>query len=255
MPKRRANDAQVERLLAALKSNLSYRQQVARRIAQQNNIKYDSAMRRLQRYITEAGEKRSIHAPAAKESRRELRADARRHTPPRAIVYEPGEQEQIARDRDFGEYDEEEGEEEEGDFDSYEVTLNDLRAVVGYHDGDITETAERLNLSPRGEKLLDLGTGGVDVLNMRGGGELQDRVREFYNDLETANYQDIEDFASLFFNLPDWEISMILDDIRSGATTFDEWLDAWHHDGMTLDDLTDSEFWELFREAYERTQA
>jgi len=60
MPERRANDAQVERLLHALKSDLSYRQDLAARIAEKENIKYASAMRRLQRYVTDAGEKRSL---------------------------------------------------------------------------------------------------------------------------------------------------------------------------------------------------
>ena len=51
MPERRANDAQVERLLQTLKSDLGYRKDLARRIAQKEGIKYDIAMRRLQRPI------------------------------------------------------------------------------------------------------------------------------------------------------------------------------------------------------------
>lgn len=251
MPQRRANDAQVERLLHALKTDLSYRQAVARRIAQKDNIKYDSAMRRLQRYVTEAGEKRSF-AAAPKAYQRELREDYRREreqqTPPpvrpRERIIEPR--------LTFDERDTD----DEGEYGSYEVQVNDLRALVAYHDGNVEETADRLRLTDRGERLLDLAISseGIDVLSMRGGGALADNVREFLNELDSGTAQEIQDFADLLYNLPDWQIAMILDDMRSGASTFADWLDAWHRDGMSLD-ANNSEYWRVWRAAYQRTKA
>ncbi len=246
MPQRRANDAQVERLLHALKTDLSYRQQVARRLAEKDNIQYKSAMRRLQRYITEAGEKRSfVRAP--KQYQRELRQEIRRLPPPMV----PREAPKVARRRIAFE----EEEEEEGEFDSYEVQLNDLRAITAYHDGEIEETAKRLGLSTRGEQLLDLAvTGeGIDVLSMRGAGTLADHVREFLNELDSGSAQEIQDFSDLLYNLPDWQIGMIIEDMRDGETTFADWLDAWYDADMDLD-TEDSEYWRVWRAAYARAK-
>ncbi len=250
---RRANDAQVERLLHALKTDLSYRQDLARRIAERDNIKYDSAMRRLQRYITEAGEKRSF-ARAPVEKRREVRQDYREYERREREVEKRAREEARIFEREARR--EEEEEEEEGEFDSYEVQLNDLRAITAYHDGNVEETADKLSLSARGERLLDLAvTGeGLDVLTMRGGGELADRVRDFFNDLDSATAQEIQDFSDLLYNLPDWQIGMILEDISSGATTFAEWLDAWYDDDMDMD-AQDSEYWRVWRAAYKRAKA
>ena len=253
MPQRRANDAQVERLLHALKTDLSYRQDLARRIAKRDNIKYDSAMRRLQRYVTDSAEKRSfVRAPV--QYQRELRQESREIERERQRVTDRRDYEERIfwreRERDL-----EEEEEEEGEFDSYDVQLNDLRAIVAYHDGDIKETAERLGLTSRGARLLDLAvTGeGVDVLSTRGGGALADNVREFFNSLDGATAQEIQDFSDLLYNLPDWQIGMIVEDMRSGQTTFAEWLDAWYDDNMNLD-TEDSEYWRVWRAAYGRAK-
>lgn len=247
MPQRRANDAQVERLLHALKTDLSYRQAVARRIAQKDNIKYASAMRRLQRYVTEASEKRSfVRAPV--QYKRELRQEGRSVERERREQEQRSEERLRVQDRIFAR-------EEKSEFDSYDVQLNDLRAIVAYHDGDVDETADRLGLSERGARLLDMAvTGeGADMLGARGGGALADSVREFFNDLDSATAQEIQDFSDLLYNLPDWQIGMIIDDMRSGQTTFADWLDAWVSDGMDLD-AEDSEYWRVWRAAYARAK-
>lgn len=240
---RRANDAQVERLLTNLKS-LEYRQELAHKIADREGIEYKSAMRRLQRYVTEGEEKRSfVSSPAPKQRivRQEARAveiqfSREREPEPR---YEPRTTTRIDYEREH--------------FPGYDVTLADLRAITAYHDGDITETAERLNLSPRGENLLDLAvTNNVDVLERRGGGEIADAVRDFYEELASGDYQDIQDFHDLLMNLSDWQINVVIDAIVESKAGFAEWLDAFRDDGFSLDDITESEFWALFREVYGR---
>lgn len=262
MPERRANDAQVERLLQTLKSDLGYRKDLARRIAQKEGIKYDSAMRRLQRYITEAGEKRSFaHAPI--EKKRAVREDYREHERQIAQrqVVRPIEPERVQRrdplyeeDRDFDD------DESEGEFDSYEVHLNDVRSIIAYHDGDITETARALGLSRRGRQLLDfqvrsdIADTKADILSMAGGGAIADAVRDFLNNLTSGTAEELQNFADLLFNRSDWEIGVILEDLRSGATTFADWFDAWEDDGFNPDAMN-SEYWRVWREAYKRVTA
>ena len=257
MPERRANDLQVERLLHALKTDLSYRQDLAARIAEKENIKYASAMRRLQRYITDAGEKRSF-ARAPKPVQREVRQDYREYE--RQVKPEP---EPITRRERIveHEYAEDEDEDEgEGEYDSYDVHLNDLRAVIAYHDGDIKETAKALGLTRRGEQLLDFqvkvdaADTGANVLKMTGGGAIEDGIRNLFNEVTRDTAQELQDFADIFFNRPDWQIGVMLEDLRTGGTTFADWYDAWQTDGFDSD-AENSEYWRVWREAYKRTKA
>lgn len=261
MPERRVNDAQVERLLHALKTDISYRQELAARIAKKDGIKYASAMRRLQRYITEAGEKRAFaHAPKVKQ--REVRQDYRQYESikqqQQVIPQQVIKRERLRVER---EYDDDEGYEDEGGaYDTADVHLNDLRAVLSYHDGNIHETAKVLGLTKRGERLLDfqvrsdLADTKADVLRMEGGGLIQDAIRQLWNSLTVDTAQELQDFADLFFNRSDWEIGIILEDLRSGATTFADWMDAWANDGFNPD-ATNSEYWRVWREAYKRAVA
>lgn len=268
MPERRANDAQVERLLHALKTDLSYRQDLAARIAEKDGIKYASAMRRLQRYITEAGEKRVFtHAPI--EKRREVREDYREHERQarerqqdqrrQELVFERKAEQQAERSRreTFGS---DEEYVDEGEFETYDVHLNDLRSVIAYHDGDIKETAKALRLSRRGEQLLDFqvrsdkANASANVLTMQGGGAIEDAIRDFLNTVTRDTAQELQDFADIFFNRSDWEIGIILDDLRNGNTTFADWFDAWESDGFDPD-ATNSEYWRVWREAYKRARA
>lgn len=259
MPERRANDAQVERLLHALKTDLAYRQQVAARIAKKDGIKYDSAMRRLQRYITEAGEKRSfIAAPVTK--RRELREDFREYE---RVTRTQTRQVERRLERDavplHGDFEDDE-DESEGEFDSYEVHLNDLRAVLSYHDGNVKETAKALGLTKRGEQLLefqvrsDLADTQANVLTMQGGGAIEDGIRDFLNSVTYETAQELQDFAEIFFNRSDWEIGVVLESLRAGFTTFADWFDAWEADGFDPD-ATNSEYWRVWREGYKRVTA
>lgn len=267
MPEHRANDAQVERLLHALKTDLSYRQDLAARIAKKDGIKYASAMRRLQRYITEAGERRAfVRAPV--EKRREVREDYREYErQARERQQEQRRQELIGKrevERDFRrqelEDEFEEEDEDEGEFDAFDVHLNDLRSVIAYHDGDTTETARALGLSRRGEQLLDFqvrsdkADASANVLTMQGGGAIEDAIRDFLNTVTRDTAQELQDFSDIFFNRSDWEIGVILNDLRNGNTTFADWFDAWEHDGFDSD-ATNSEYWRVWREAYKRAKA
>lgn len=263
MPDRRINDAQVERLLHALKTDLSYRQNLAARIAKKENIKYASAMRRLQRYITEAGEKRAF-ARAPTPIQRDIRQDYRQReyeiaARERQLTPERVERREILRvERDL--WDETDEGEEAGEFDSYEVHLNDLRAVISYHDGDIKETARALGLSQRGERLLefqlksDAADTHANVLKMKGGGAIEDGVRNFLNAVDSETAQELQDFADIFFNRPDWQIGVMLEDLRSGGTTFADWFDAWAADEFNSE-AEDSEYWRVWRAAYARATA
>lgn len=269
MPERRANDAQVERLLHALKTDLSYRQALAAKIAKQDNIKYASAMRRLQRYITKAGEKRSF-AAAPVQYRREVREDYREYErQAREREQRLRVQDRVferERERDFrrqeleDEFEGEEEEESEGEYDTYEVHLNDLRAVISYHDGSVKETAKALGLSKRGEQLLDfqiksdLADTSANVLEMRGGGQIEDGIREFLNSVTYDTAQELQDFADIFFNRPDWQIGVMLEDLRRGGTTFADWYDAWQADDFDSQ-AEDSEYWREWRAAYARVKA
>jgi hypothetical protein len=142
--------------------------------------------------------------------------------------------------------------------------LDDGLIEIGfaYHDGDVEETSDDLRLSRRASNLLELATtgDGITISGSSGVGELDDAIRDFYDEHEDA--QDAIDFSDLLHNLPAWEIGLIMEDIRSGATTFSDWLDRWHEDGMVYraygdsddQDLEDSAFWELWREAYARSK-
>lgn len=271
MPQRRINDAQVERLLEALHS-LPYRQHLARQIAVQENIQYASAMRRLQRYITEAGERRVFaHSPAPK--RQALRAAARqvpqalRPAPKPRPIPTPEPIRPYAPPPFFKEIP---AAEIPADYVRFsdrapqrDITAYDYWGVVAYHDGDQAEAVRELGLSRRADSLLRIATtgDGVDIKGSRGSGEVDDAILDFYADHEDA--QDVEDFTDLLHNLPDWNIGLIMADISSGQTTFADWLDSWRADHMVYRhygdpddlDLEDSEYWELWRAAYSRATA
>jgi len=135
-----------------------------------------------------------------------------------------------------------------------------LRAVIAYHDGDVKETAKALGLSKRGEQLLDFqvkadaADTGANVLTMRGGGQIEDGIRDFLNEVTHDTAQELQDFADIFFNRPDWQIGVMLEDLRTGGTTFADWYDAWQTDGFDSD-AENSEYWRVWREAYKRTKA
>lgn len=258
MSKRRANDAQVERLLHKLKTDLGYRQQLARRIAEQDNIKYDSAMRRLQRYITEGEEKRSfVAAPVAKrqfvrEDYREYDRQERRHAVPRGgRDYDRWERDDIGGGGGGG------GAGGGGAFGGYDVKNQDLVAIVAYHDGNIREAAYELGLSRRAERQLDAlitsyeADAPINVLGSVDGVELAEAVRDFMGSLDGEQLGDLEAFHDglLQGEMADWRIGTIIRDIESGRTTFSDWVDAALHDLDYPDDV--SEWWELWREAYE----
>lgn len=278
MPLRRINDAQIERLLEALR-DVNYRRELTHRILKREGVRqftpktktvtaeykrrYNSTMRRFQRYITESGERRSF-ARAPVQYQRETRKVARAlplpapRPLPEPIEYEPGPRVRY-----------EEPEAPPSRFErERDVSLYDLRAVVAYYDGDIREAAqamgvERIEVSRGGqrryvdgERLLELATQGegVDVFGMVGGEALREGVRELLSELPSADVQDIEDFHDLLMNLPDWQIGMILADMEDEHTSFADWLDAWRADGMDLD-ADDSEYWVLWRAAYARSKA
>lgn len=264
---RRVNDAQVERLLAAMK-DARYRSELAKKLVAKENVKqftrtgkttaewkrrYSSTMRRFQRYVTTSGEKRSF-ARAPVVYQREARAVARElpALPPARSLPLPS---QVSRPK--SQVEEEEFELTPPSYESTrDISLYDLRAIVAYYDGDVNEAARSMSLSDRGERLLDLAvTGeGVDVLAMRGAGELTDQARELFDSLPSRDAQDIDDFHDLLMNLPDWQIGMILADLEDENTTFADWLDAWRDDGMDLD-VSESEYWALWRQAYARAKA
>jgi len=252
---RRVNDAQVERLLAAMK-DVRYRSELAKRLVAKERVqqftktgkttalwkrRYNSTMRRFRRYVTTAGEKRSfVRAPV--EYQRSVRAVARTLPLPPARGFEPAPEFKLTP---F----EHEGPERD-------ISLYDLRAIVAYYDGDVNEAARAMSLSERGERLLDLSvTGeGADVFAMRGGGELIDQARELFDSLPYRDVQDVDDFHDLLMNLPDWQIGMILADLEDENTTFADWLEVWRSDGMDLD-VSESEYWVLWRQAYARAKA
>lgn len=266
MPPRRLNDTQAERLLQALES-LEYRQQLAARIAAKEGIQYKSAMRRLQRYIATASERRVFaHAPVAKV--RIMRQEARalpapflpRPLPPppppkhRRPVQEPlipsffkpvppsplKPPPRRAKPQ-------------------YPVTQYDYPAIKAYFDGNEDEAIEALDLQRRraGREIINepdlfrLAAELIDISNVEGADTINDKIRVFYRELASEDFEDIQDFTALLFNLPDWQISMILADLENGDTTFADWLDAWRDDDMSLD-TEDSEYWALWREAYAR---
>jgi len=263
MVRRLANDAQVERMLTAMRS-VQYRSALARRVVVEGEgykpgtadykRRYKSVMRRFQRYVTDSGTERRSFTRAPVKYQREARAVARAIVPPETKRRElPAE---LAPGFELPKwYETEEKPETEEEF-GRDISTYDLRAIVAYYDGDVSEAAGAMGLTARGERLLSLATEGegVDVFRMRGAGELSDKARELIEGELAADVQDIEDFHDLLMNLPEWQIGMILDDLEDSNTTFADWLDAWRNDGMDLD-TDDSEYWAIWRKAYARATA
>jgi hypothetical protein len=295
---RKVNDAQVERLLDAMKRDPKYRAQLAERVVAKEGVnkftptgkisaeyarRYKSTMRRFQRYVTDAGEKRSF-AKAPVEYQREVRREARAvpppTPPPREPRFDPGiPSRELERLQERGEdYDEDEDEDER----DYSLTPGPgredqdrehdrrarsleyyqrqylLKTIVAYHDGDSDNAADHLGLSRRGADLLSLATDGegVAIGNMRGAGELKDAVADFLDSLPNADLQDIRDFHDLISNMPDWEAGILLADMEDGDTTFSDWVEIWRDNGMDYDDLlTDRDFWIMWRAAYAKSKA
>jgi hypothetical protein len=289
MPARRINDAQIERLLAALQS-LSYRQELAEHIAEREGIKYASAMRRLQRYITESTEKRSFArspVPQQKILRQEARRVPlppdlppvpRRPPPEREPSHGPTFDEltdyQYADRPPLPELTEDEIERQRELQERWaaeratgsDLTNADYEAIVAYYDGDTEEAVKALGFegmeAERIHALLELTLQGFDTVDMSpiagkmfdAGEALKEAAADLLQrDLPEADSQDIQDLSDLFNNLPQWQTEMIVQDIRDGKTTFADWLDAWRDDGMDLD-VDDSAFWEVWREAYGRSK-
>jgi hypothetical protein len=251
---RRVNDAQVERLLAAMQRDVDYRSALAKRIVEREGYqtgstdykrRYKSTMRRFQRYVTEAGEKRSF-ARAPVEYQREVRQEARAVSVP-APAPTPRELEPETRGKTVREIEYEEFEP------GREIHLNDIRALIAYYDGDVAETARAMNLNLRGEQLLDLAIRGMEVQHMRGGGPIVEGARFLLDNLPDEDLQDIQDFHDFLMDAEDWKITVLFGDLEDGYTTFSDWLDAWRNDGMDSD-ASQSEMWALWREAYTRSK-
>jgi len=267
VPQRRVNDAQVERLLAAMR-DVRYRQALARKILEREGVKqftptgkvraewkrrYNSVMRRFQRYVTESGERRSF-ARAPVQYQRQTRAVARSLPPPRPLpVPKPPPRVREPELFEEEEYEEEEEEEETGRADFYSPESNTiLRSVVAYYDGDIDEAAQAMKLSARGTRLLELATTGegVQIRGMRGSDEVYGGVSELLYGLPAADVDDIQEFHDLLMDLPDWQIGIMLADLEDGDTTFSDWLEAWQEGDEG--ELEDAAYWALWRAAYAR---
>lgn len=273
MPSRRINDAQTERLLAALQS-LEYRQKLARKLAVKDNIKYDSAMRRLERYVTKGAQKRSF-ARAPLLVRRETVKLARRlpvpadyQAPPRSVLPLPRRQEPeqlplprgVLRD-DIPPFQStlppKQREIEPDAPDNYEY-----RAIFAYFDGDADEAASILKefgAPDRTAKLLELAATGTDILGARGVGRLGDAVIDWYESLDAADIEDIERFSDLLREgeMAEWKAEIVLEDIANGYSTFADWSDVWRDSGYDFDTLVnedDNEYWRLWRSAYARAK-
>lgn len=281
MKQRRVNDAQVERLLDAMRRDTRYRSELARRVVISEGFspdatkgtqayedyqrRYRSTMRRFQRYVTEAGEKRSF-ARSPKEYQREVRRAARQVEPPPALPPPERELPPHALER----YYEDEGEPEEyeepermaephdsrRDLSEYDLPTLE-QTIRAYHDGDLDEVARELDLSERATDLYELATTGegVDIERMRGAGEILEALGGFLDGLSDADLSDIRTFHDLLMNLPDWEIGMIIQDLEDGSTTFADWMDAYEQDNYDIEDVEDSAYWELWRAAYKRSKA
>ncbi len=266
MKPRRVNDAQVERLLAAMKRDPKYRAQLAERLVAKEGVKkftptgkvsaeyqrrYKSTMRRFQRYVTEAGERRSF-AKAPVEYQREVRREAR------AVPPSPPPLPELFKETAERYYEGQKPESKRARSLDYYQRQYLYKSIVAYHDGDTDNASEALGLSRRGADLLSLAAEGegVSIGGMRGAGEVADAVAEFLDNLPFTDVQDIRDFHDLISNLPDWEIGMLLADMEDGDTTFADWLDIWRDNGMDYDDLlNDSEFWRMWRAAYAKSKA
>lgn len=273
MPQRRINDAQTERLLSALQS-LPYRQALALKLAKKENIKYDSAMRRLQRYVTKGVQKR-VYAHAPLDIRRATIKAARRlpvpadYLPkPKSVSQRKPEQLPLPRAPFLAEIPPyipskpvKSRKPVERDLpDNY-----DYRALLAYFDGDADEAAIILSeygAGPRSAKLLELAAKGVDILNARGVGQLAEAVRDWYDNADINDVRDVDDFSDYLRNVPEWMIEIILEDLAETSSSFAEWMDAARADGMVFrfsgdpnaDDLEDSEFWAMWRAAYARSK-
>jgi len=268
MLQRRANDAQIERLMKALRRPdgraglSSYGKQLAQKIAVRDKIAYRSAERRLQRYITTAGERRSyVRAPIEKQ--RELRQEARR-TPPPPI--EPRAERKELRERLLPLPREREPEPEperprvyipEGETARELLSAGDtaslyeLWAIVAFYDGNISEAAKALGI---GSRLLDLAMQGVEISRRAGKDKVDAGVERLYDRLSQDELEDILGFHDFIKNAPDWQIEAIIEDLGAGETTFADWVEAMENDNFDYD-ADDSEFWALWREAYERAAA
>ncbi len=277
-PPRRINDAQVERLLDAMRRDPGYRSQLAKRIVARENLKpgtaeykrrYSSTMRRFQRYVTSAGEKRSF-ARSPVDYQKEVRQEARRvplpllpparPLPPALPLARPpvkpiSRESELPRPRE--EYYKRGEREADRSLDDY-IRKYLYKAVVAYHDGDVDAAGDTLGLSRRGTNLLSMATEGegVGISRMSGAGEVQDAITEFLNSLPSADLDDIRDFHDLLGNMADWEAGMIIGQMADGEVTFADWLDLWRKNGMDYDDLLeDPEFWVLWRAAYGKVKA
>lgn len=257
---RRVNDAQTDRLLAALRSDLSYRQTLAKKIADREGIKYPSAMRRLQRYITEAGEKRSF-ARAPVQYQRSVRQIARQVSTPPPPLRRPLPREDVRMPpprrmpEPLARYEEEEYEEEDLEYTRRDYDESDnyeKRAIIAYFDGNTREAGRALGVDSR---LLDMVAAGTTISRSMGGAELDAAIIRWFETISDSDYEDIKDFDALLHNLPEWEIEIILDDLADGDTTLADWLDIWRDVDMDFDDLLDnSEWWALWRAAYAKAK-
>lgn len=274
MKQRRVNDAQVERLLEAMRRDPKYRSELARRVVTDEGVapgtpeyqrRYKSTMRRFQRYITEAGQKRSF-ARSPVQYQRQVRSEARQVPPPPILPPPERELPPHALERyyeDIGEPEEEYEEYEPAaphdsrrDLSEYDLPTLE-QTVRAYYDGDLDEAARELNLSERAADLLDIATTGegADVDGMRGAGELRDALADFLDNLSGPDLGDVRAFHDLLMNLPDWQIGMIIEDLEDGHTTFADWMDAYREDGFDIEDVEDSQYWEIWRAAYKRSKA
>lgn len=272
MPQRRINDAQTEKLLSALQS-LPYRQKLAEKLAQKENIKYASAMRRLQRYVTTGAEKRqfaraplNIRRATVKQARRlpvpsdylpkykpQVRPKLEQIPLPVAIPYRqdippfPGLSKTKKPKRVQGRT-----------VDNY-----DLRALLAYYDGDADALA--IDLAPYGSDrrtaaIFELAAKGVDVMEAGGIGRVTEAVRDWFAETDAGDVQDIDDLSDYFRDIPEWIIEIMLEDLAAGDSAFSDWMDAARADGMVFrswtdedySDLEDSEFWKVWRAAYAR---
>lgn len=95
----------------------------------------------------------------------------------------------------------------------------------------------------------------LDVMRSVDGVELQYAVRDFLSNLDADDARDIQAFhdSLLQGEMADWRIGLVMRDIQDGRTTFDDWVDAMMHD-LEYPEET-SEFWQLWREAYNRAKS
>ncbi len=258
--KRVANDAQIERLLTALKrqdgkAGLSdYGKQLAQKTALKEGKAYRTVERRFQRYITDAGERRSVyHAPAqqvriVRQVARSLPIPA---PPPAPIpqrpifreplrIQEPQIQRQPAREL-LPRYSES------------EVSNEELRAVIAYFDGDARKAGRALHVDSR---WLDLVNAGTSISERRIRAQINLAVEDLYDRLPADDVEDIKDFTDALRGgeMAEHRIQILMQDLANGDTTFREWIDAYRNDQEADSEFETSEFWALWREAYARAK-